>query len=74
MKEGDILRTVCGCNHSFHIKCIERWLEENKKCPQCRQNLVRNTLNDDNDDNYDNYDNYDNDGNDNEDVDNQPQS
>ena len=24
------------CNHSFHIKCINEWLENNNNCPICR--------------------------------------
>ena len=50
MKEGEVLRTLRNCNHSFHIKCIERWLEDNKKCPHCRQNINRNNLSDINQD------------------------
>ena len=24
------------CNHCFHIKCINEWLENNNSCPICR--------------------------------------
>jgi hypothetical protein len=26
------------CNHKFHIKCINQWLEKNNSCPSCRLN------------------------------------
>lgn len=24
------------CNHTFHIKCIDKWFVNNNKCPLCR--------------------------------------
>ena len=27
------------CNHCFHIKCINMWLENNNNCPICRKNF-----------------------------------
>ena len=30
-----ICAAVPGCNHQFHIVCIERWLEEKNTCPMC---------------------------------------
>ncbi|GAA0149849.1 hypothetical protein LIER_08926 [Lithospermum erythrorhizon] len=24
------------CNHGFHVKCIDSWLQENSSCPTCR--------------------------------------
>jgi hypothetical protein len=24
------------CNHKFHIKCINEWLDKNNSCPSCR--------------------------------------
>ncbi|KAF5182404.1 hypothetical protein FRX31_028011 [Thalictrum thalictroides] len=35
MKKGDEARTL-GCNHSFHTKCIFKWVERNTTCPMCR--------------------------------------
>lgn len=29
------------CSHLFHIECIDRWLNSNKKCPVCRLNIDR---------------------------------
>lgn len=25
------------CNHTFHIKCINDWLEQSNQCPLCRK-------------------------------------
>lgn len=25
------------CGHSFHNECIEKWLEKNNTCPNCRE-------------------------------------
>ena len=34
----DIIRKL-ECGHSYHIKCIDTWFVENKKCPQCRYEI-----------------------------------
>lgn len=47
--DQDTLCTICqdnipkgkkgkrlGCQHAFHSKCIDKWLEENDTCPNCR--------------------------------------
>ncbi|KAF5195219.1 hypothetical protein FRX31_015194 [Thalictrum thalictroides] len=36
--EGDEVRTI-GCNHTFHNKCISKWVEEKATCPSCRFNM-----------------------------------
>lgn len=35
---NEIEKTVCSlkCNHKFHKKCVEDWLEKNPTCPICR--------------------------------------
>ncbi|KAH7723884.1 ring finger-H2 protein [Aphelenchoides avenae] len=35
---GDELRTL-SCSHLFHVDCIDRWLQYNKKCPVCRVDM-----------------------------------
>ena len=34
----DIIRKL-DCGHSYHIKCIDTWFIDNKKCPQCRYEI-----------------------------------
>ena len=28
------------CNHLFHAKCLERWIECKSKCPNCRREIT----------------------------------
>ncbi|KAI6180080.1 Phosphatidylinositol glycan anchor biosynthesis class U protein [Aphelenchoides besseyi] len=35
---GEDIRTL-HCSHMFHIDCIDRWLNYNKKCPVCRVDM-----------------------------------
>lgn len=34
IEDQTIIRTI-NCNHIFHHKCIDIWLETNKNCPLC---------------------------------------
>lgn len=34
-KHGKRLKHL-GCKHSFHVKCINKWLQKNEACPLCR--------------------------------------
>ena len=40
-KDEDTVTLDCG--HSFHLKCINMWLNINNSCPNCR-NMVINTF------------------------------
>jgi hypothetical protein len=36
---------VLSCNHTFHKKCIDRWIKKDKnECPMCRKNIFNNNL------------------------------
>jgi hypothetical protein len=39
MNKNDIVRKL-SCNHYFHHRCIDKWLETNKKCPLCNYELT----------------------------------
>lgn len=38
--QGDKVRILPKCNHSFHVKCIDTWLMSRSSCPTCRQPLL----------------------------------
>lgn len=35
-EEGEELRTLPHCMHSFHVPCIDMWLNSHMNCPLCR--------------------------------------
>ena len=36
-KESDLVRMLPGCDHFFHVKCVDPWLRMNLTCPICRK-------------------------------------
>lgn len=38
--EGEKVRVLPKCGHSFHAKCIDTWLESHSSCPNCRRSLL----------------------------------
>ncbi|XAR61613.1 hypothetical protein NMG60_11016079 [Bertholletia excelsa] len=43
----DPARQVPGCNHGFHLQCVDTWLSQNSVCPICRAKLEPQMLNPD---------------------------
>ncbi|CAM0908694.1 unnamed protein product [Alopecurus aequalis] len=37
---GDRCRRPPMCEHSFHAKCVDPWLEKSRCCPVCRADVV----------------------------------
>eukprot|EP00250_Pteridium_aquilinum_P034053 c694_g2_i1 orf=233-691(+) len=44
--DGDLLKVLPACGHSFHIACIDVWLASRSSCPVCRMHpLAREDIN-----------------------------
>ncbi|KAL8223292.1 hypothetical protein R6Q57_020691 [Mikania cordata] len=39
-EEGEEMRKMPRCNHSFHASCIDMWLYSHSDCPLCRAPVV----------------------------------
>ncbi|XP_074373903.1 RING-H2 finger protein ATL78-like [Apium graveolens] len=38
---GERVKVLPKCNHGFHVKCIDRWLNSHSSCPTCRHCLIQ---------------------------------
>ncbi|KAH7544145.1 hypothetical protein ACOSQ2_031104 [Xanthoceras sorbifolium] len=38
--DGDLCKLFPVCNHMFHLKCIDSWLNNHLTCPVCRKRLL----------------------------------
>ncbi|KAG8493372.1 hypothetical protein CXB51_010924 [Gossypium anomalum] len=38
-RREDVLRILPYCGHSFHVTCIDLWLQQHSTCPVCRISL-----------------------------------
>ncbi|KAK8535945.1 hypothetical protein V6N13_104557 [Hibiscus sabdariffa] len=38
-EEGERLRRLPGCNHCFHVDCINAWFQYRPTCPLCRNEV-----------------------------------
>ena len=39
-KSDNLIREIKTCKHLFHVKCIDKWFEENHSCPECRISIM----------------------------------
>ncbi|XP_059664315.1 RING-H2 finger protein ATL78-like [Cornus florida] len=37
---GECVRVLPKCNHGFHVRCIDEWLNSHSSCPTCRHCLI----------------------------------
>lgn len=40
--EGAIIRKISHCQHFYHHTCLDQWLENNTKCPECQYDIRDN--------------------------------
>jgi len=40
ISDGGKIRTLPGCHHSFHLRCIAPWFNNHSTCPLCRNNVT----------------------------------
>ncbi|XP_004142830.1 RING-H2 finger protein ATL52 [Cucumis sativus] len=45
-EEGEEIKTLPECKHSYHMPCIDMWLYSHSSCPMCRTNATPTSFND----------------------------
>lgn len=39
-EEGELIKHLPNCNHSFHSSCIDSWFRNHSSCPLCRSHVL----------------------------------
>lgn len=39
LEQGEVVRALPACKHTFHMKCVDQWLLRRVACPVCRQHI-----------------------------------
>ena len=34
------VKTLQKCKHEYHTKCIDKWLQDQKRCPMCNKDVI----------------------------------
>ncbi|KAG5397046.1 hypothetical protein IGI04_018860 [Brassica rapa subsp. trilocularis] len=42
--DGDKARVLPGCNHGFHVDCIDMWFQSHSTCPLCRNTVDQSSV------------------------------
>ena len=40
--DGEFIRKILHCSHYYHQDCLDKWLENNVKCPECQYDIRSN--------------------------------
>ncbi len=38
-EKGQKIRNLKRCHHGYHTKCIDQWLQNEKRCPVCNEDV-----------------------------------
>ena len=39
-EKGQKMRNLKRCHHEYHTKCIDQWLQNEKRCPVCNEDVL----------------------------------